>query len=128
MILMYNDDYIILMIPNILCKFMLLMIIIYKFCILYLCVIKLFLIEKSYKTEDHYVSLGEEKSFGSKFLQLSISCYRMVGRSNEVSLSIFEAIRMDIAQDINGSYNVAVQGINCHKTSTFQEILIFSKI
>ena len=49
----------------------------------------------------------------------------MVGSSSELYLSIFDDIQMDTVHDNNGSYSVAVQGIDRSKTSTYQELCMY---
>ena len=53
------------------------------------------------------------------------SCYHMVGRSSEVSLSRFSDINMENVKDDNGCYDVAMQGIEITKTRTYQEVCIY---
>ena len=52
---------------------------------------------------------------GANFLQLFNICYHMVVRSSEVSLSIYDEIRMENFQENNVSYNVAPQSIDRSK-------------
>ena len=61
---------------------------------LYLCGIKLLLIDEVDSKVVVYVCLWEGKYSGAKFLHLSNFCYHMVVSSGEVYLSIFEDIRM----------------------------------
>ena len=49
----------------------------------------------------------------------------MVGRSIEVSLLRFNDINVENVKDNNRCYNVAVQGIDRDKTSTYQELCIY---
>ena len=51
-------------------------------------------IDEADRTEVGYVCLWKGTSSGSKFLHLFNSCYHMVGRSSEVSLSRFSDIKM----------------------------------
>ena len=73
---------------------------------------KLVLIDGADWTEVGYVCLWEYKYNGSKFLNLFNSCYHMVGRSSEVSLSEYIDIRMETVHDKNRKYCVAVQVID----------------
>ena len=52
----------------------------------------------------------------------------MVGRFSEVFLSIFYDIRMETVHDNNGTYSEVVQGIDCYKTNTYQELSIYTYI
>ena len=49
----------------------------------------------------------------------------MVGSSSEVSLSIFEDIRMDNVKDSNIRYSLSFQEIDRSKTSNYQELCIY---
>ena len=69
------------------------------------------LIYEVYKTAVGYVCLWESTSSVSKFLHLFNSCYPMVVRSSEVSLSRLNDTKMENFQDNSGYYNVAIQGI-----------------
>ena len=77
------------------------------------------------RTEVGYVCLWEGTYSGSNFLHLFNACYHMVGRSSEVSLSKFSDIKMENVNDNNGSYDVAMQGIEKTKTRTYQELCIY---
>ena len=55
-----------------------------------------------------YVCLWEGNLSGAKFIHLLNSCYHMVGRSSEVSLSKYDDIRMENVKYNNGEYCVAV--------------------
>ena len=70
------------------------------------------LIYEAEKTSVGYVYLWEGTSSGSKFLHLFKSCYHIVGRSSEVSLSKFSDIKMENVNDNNGSYDIAMQVID----------------
>ena len=72
-----------------------------------------------------YVCLWEGKYSGYKFLHLLNSCYHMVGRSSEVTLSIFNDINTENVKDNNGFFNVSMQGINIANTSTYKELCIY---
>ena len=72
----------------------------------------LILIDETDRTSVGYVCLWEGTSSRSKFLQLFNTCYHMVGRSSEVSLSKFSDIKMKNVNDNNGSYDIALQVIN----------------
>ena len=85
----------------------------------------LILIDEVDRTSFGYVCLWEGKPSGSKFLRLFKSCYHMVSRSSEVSLSRFSDINMENAKDNNGCYGVAMQGIERTKTRTYQEVCIY---
>ena len=85
----------------------------------------LILIDESDRTTVGYVCLWEGTSSGSKFLHLFNSCYHMVGRSSEVSLSRFGDIKMDNVNDNNGYYDVAMQVIDRTTTKTYQEVCIY---
>ena len=69
------------------------------------------LIDEEDSTEVVYVCLWEVTSSGSKFLYLYNSCYHMVDRSSEVSLSRFSDINMENVKDNNGFYDVEMQGL-----------------
>ena len=73
------------------------------------------LIDEDDRTAVGYVCLWEGTSSESKFLHLFNACYHMVGRSSEVSLSRFGDIKMENVNDNNGSYDVAMQGIERSK-------------
>ena len=85
------------------------------------------LIHESDRISVGYVCLWEGKYYGSKFLHLFNSCCDMVSRSSEVSLSRFNDIKMKNFKDNKGCWNVAIQGINRSKTSTYQELCIYPK-
>ena len=87
-----------------------------------------FLIDEAYSTAFSYVCLWEVTYSGSKFLHLFNTCYHMVGSSSEVSLSIFNDIKMESVKDKSGCYNVVIQVINRAKTITYQEICIYPGI
>ena len=87
----------------------------------------LILIGESDRTAVGYVCLWEGTYSESKFLHLFNSCYNMVGRSGEVSLSRFSDIKMENVKDNNGCYDVAMQGIERTKTRTYQEVCIYPK-
>ena len=82
------------------------------------------LIDEADRTAVGYVCLWEGTSYVSKLLHLFNSCYHMVGRSSEVSLSRFGDIKMENVKDNNGYYDVAMQGIDTTKTGTYQDIYI----
>ena len=67
----------------------------------------------------------EGTSSESKVFHIFKSCYHMVGRSSEVSLSRFNDIKMENVKYNRGFYNVEMQGIDRSKTSTYQEICIY---
>ena len=112
----------ILIIIKILCFFMNIML---TFCILYLCGIKLLPIEEPDRKKVGYDCRWEFKYIGAKLLHLLKLCYHMMGRSSDVTLSIFNDIRMENAHNNNVSYYVLVQRINRSKTSTYQELCIY---
>ena len=72
-----------------------------------------------------YVCKLEVTSSRSKFLHLFNSCYHMVIRSSEVSLSIFNDIKMENFQDNSRYYNAAIKRIDRANTSTYQELCIY---
>ena len=96
--------------------FMLLMIIIYTFFPL---------ADGEDRTAVGYFCIREGTSSGSKFLHLFKSCYHVVGRSSEVSISRFSDIKMENIKDNNGCYNVAIQVIDRDKTIIYQELCIY---
>ena len=120
----FNDYYMRLMLLNVYANIILLMLLVLTFCILYICRIKLLLVGEVDRTAVGCLCLCEVKYSVENILKLFNSCYHMVVSSNEVSLSIFEDIRMKTVQDSNWSYNVAIQAINRSKRSTFQELFI----
>ena len=75
---------------------------------------------------DHFipksVNSGDRVQIALDLLNL---CYLMVVRSNEVSLSRFDDIRMETFHENNGIYSIAVQVIDISKTSTYQELYIY---
>ena len=86
---------------------------------------KLIPIEEADRTAVGYVCVWEGTSYGSKVLHLFYSCYHMVHRSSEVSLSGFSDIKMENFKDNNGCYDVAIQGIDRTKNITYQEACIY---
>ena len=113
---LFNDDIIIL---NILCN-----------CYAYYAyhIYILIVIDESDRTSVGYVCKWEGTSSGSKFLHLYNSCYHMVGRSSEVSLSRFSDIKMENVIHNNGCYDVAMKGIEITNTITYQEVCIYPEI
>ena len=85
----------------------------------------LIMIDEADRTEFGYVFIWEGTSYGSKFLHLFNSCYHMVGRSSEVSLSRLSDINIENVKDNNRCYDVAMQGIERTKTRTYQEVCIY---
>ena len=85
----------------------------------------LILVYESDRTAVGYVCLWEGTYSGSKFLHLFNSCYHMVGRSSELSLSRFSDIKMENVKDNNGHYYLEMQGIEIKKTRTYQEVCIY---
>ena len=85
----------------------------------------LILIDEADRTLVVYVCLWEGTYSGSKFLHLFNSCYHMVVRSSDVSLSRFSDIKMENVKDNNGCYDVAMQGIGRTNTITYQEVCIY---
>ena len=109
----FNDD---TMILTILCNF-------YAYYAYHIYIF--ILIDESDRTAVVYVCIWEGTSSGSKFLHLFNLCYHMVGRSSEASLSRLNDIKMKNVKDNNGTYNVAMQGIERSKTRTYQEVCIY---
>ena len=83
------------------------------------------LIDEGDRTAVGYVCLWEGKPSGSSFLHLFNTCYHMVGRSSEVSLSKYMDITMENITDNNNTYTVAKQGIERTKTGKYQELCIY---
>ena len=81
---------------------------------------KRFLVDKDDRKPVHYYCVWESKSSGAWILHLFHSCCHIVGRSNEVSLSVFDDIMMDNTKYNKRSYNVGFQSIEKSQTSTFR--------
>ena len=83
------------------------------------CIYIFILIDEAYKTSVGYVCLWEGMYSGFKLIHLFNSCYHMVERSSEVSLSRFNDTKMENFKDKNGCYNAAIQGMDRDKTITY---------
>ena len=76
------------------------------------CWMNVVVIDDADRTAIGYVCLWEGTSTGAKFLQIFRSCYHMVRRYSDVSLSKYADIIMENVHDNNRKYCVAVQGID----------------